>query len=176
MLDSLIENYNTSIHSSLGKSPARALADPFDETSVYQEVKRAIKTGKAQKQRWHRDEIVVGSKVRYLLPSATFSKRTKSRWSRAVYEVYKIEQNAFFYLDISEDDDDDIITVKRNLESTNFSWLMPRTFKMHQYKMISDGDDREEYQEEQRYNRRWNREGLDELDAEELPQRNRRPD
>ena len=49
VLDSLIDNYNTSVHSSLGKTPARALADPFDQTSIYQEVRRERKTGKAER-------------------------------------------------------------------------------------------------------------------------------
>lgn len=85
VIDDLVENYNTSVHSSLGKSPQEAIRDPVDETAIYQEVRRTRKTAKASKQTWNRPDIEVGSRVRYLVPSVQFSKKTKPKWSRALY-------------------------------------------------------------------------------------------
>jgi hypothetical protein len=88
VLHLLMENYNNTIHSSIGVTPNKFSKKDYDKMQEKNLDKiRSIKQEK--------ESFIVGDKVRVLKPKTVFEKGATERYYRGIYEISKV--NAFSY-------------------------------------------------------------------------------
>ena len=111
-LEACMDNYNHSVGRFTGKTPNQLVAEGAEQREQDRlrfEVKRRHQTNRAAKQTWAREgaDIVVGTKVRFQLPTTIFSKRTKPKFSAGIHTVTRVIDHCFYNLSFGPDDSTD---------------------------------------------------------------------
>jgi hypothetical protein len=170
----LIDNYNSTVHTRTHQTPDAMLTEPVEPNRIYQEVRRNRRIAKASGQVWAKADIVVGSKVRYLIPVSTFAKRTKARWSSGVFTVSRVVDNCFYYLSIGPEGEEETPGIDNNAKFRKYELQLvsspPQSRPVNmELKYDDDGaepgsveaqEDRIDYEAEMSRRRRLGREGI----------------
>ncbi len=84
----MIENYNTSLHSTLRITPKQAIeSNPHYQDHIY------LQNFKASHQQYSQQHISIGSKVRLRIKRQLFEKASKPTFTKNIHTVQSIMKN-----------------------------------------------------------------------------------
>ncbi len=94
VIPDFVENYNTSIHSSLdGQTPTEAI------TGIGSLPYQFKRTEKASEREYNKVKFAIGDRVRLRIRYALFEKRSKGVWTKTIHTVDKIEDKDIYVND-----------------------------------------------------------------------------
>ena len=92
-LPSLISNYNSRVHSSIGVSP---LASVTNFSAINNTYLQDNKIDIARKEKLNSQGLTVGDRVRTLIIRKQFDKGTAPKWSKALHKIERIEKGDYY--------------------------------------------------------------------------------